>query len=206
MKINPCHPPGSVLRVGMGGFVDGFLFHMILRWRHMISNAVPPVTMDAIHANMLWDGLFHAFTWGVTLAGICMLWNLARRRAAHTAELRSTKAFAGSLVLGRGLFNLVESILNHHLLAVHNVREFPEPRPWNVGFLVIGGAADPDRVDADAGWGWPPALGRAARRLISRLNHRRLSVMKTEGWGTVNGGRLARVWWADSDWGGSRPS
>jgi uncharacterized membrane protein len=138
VKLSRVEAAGVVLGVGLGGFVDGILLHMILRWHHMLSNVVPPDTIEGIHTNMTWDGLFHAFTWAVTLAGVFMLWGVARRRSA-VGELPPTSSFAGALVLGWGLFNLVEGVIDHHLLRLHNVKEVANPLPWNVGFLIIGG-------------------------------------------------------------------
>jgi uncharacterized membrane protein len=112
---------------------------MILRWHHMLSNIIPPNTMTGVHANLLWDGLFHAGAWLVTLVGIFMLWNAAKYQVARATRLPSTKSFVGSLTLGWGLFNLTEGVIGHHLLALHNVREGPNPLPWNIGFLMIGG-------------------------------------------------------------------
>jgi uncharacterized membrane protein len=38
-----------------------------------------------------------------------------------------------------GAFNLVEGIVDHHLLGVHDVRDdVADPLWWNVGFLVLG--------------------------------------------------------------------
>ena len=139
MRVNHAIAAGVVLGFGMGGFVDGILLHMILRWHHMLSNIVPPNTMAGLHTNMLWDGLFHVLTWGVTLVGIFMLWNTTRRYAERATELPSTKSFVGSLALGWGLFNLIEGVIDHHLLALHNVKEVSQPLPWNIGFLIIGG-------------------------------------------------------------------
>jgi uncharacterized membrane protein len=139
MKVNPFTAAAVTIGIGMGGFVDGFLLHMILRWHHMLSNIIPPTTMEGIHANMLWDGLFHAFTWLVTLTGVFMLWSAMRRYVARNARMPTTKSFVGALVFGWGLFNLIEGVIDHHLLGFHNVREVPNPMPWNVGFLVIGG-------------------------------------------------------------------
>jgi uncharacterized membrane protein len=95
--------------------------------------------MAGVHANMLWDGLFHAFTWLVTLVGIFMLWNAAKYQVARATRLPSTKLFVGSLTLGWGLFNLTEGVIGHHLLALHNVREVSNPLSRNIGFLMIGG-------------------------------------------------------------------
>ena len=53
---------GILIGVGMGGFVDGIVLHQIAQWHSMLSNLVPPHTMDMMRVNMMWDGLFHALT------------------------------------------------------------------------------------------------------------------------------------------------
>jgi uncharacterized membrane protein len=98
---------GILIGIGMGGFVDGIVLHQIAQWHQMLSNIVPPHTMDAMRVNMTWDGLFHALTWIVTLVGILLLRSAASARAA----IPSLQAFTGQLILGWGLFNLVEGII-----------------------------------------------------------------------------------------------
>ncbi len=49
---------GMLIGIGMGGFVDGIVLHQIAQWHNMLSNVVPPHTMDAMRVNMTWDGLF----------------------------------------------------------------------------------------------------------------------------------------------------
>jgi uncharacterized membrane protein len=73
---------GMLIGIGMGGFVDGMVLHQIAQWRSMLSNIVPPHTMDTMRVNMTWDGLFHALTWLITLVGILRLWSAATARAA----------------------------------------------------------------------------------------------------------------------------
>jgi uncharacterized membrane protein len=42
------------------------------------------------------------------------------------------------LLFGFGLFNVVEGIIDHHILVLHNVREISDSRSaWNFGFLGI---------------------------------------------------------------------
>ena len=129
----------------MGGFVDGILLHQLLEWHNMGSSVLPPTTMAAMRQNMIWDGAFHAGTWIVTIVGIYLL--LADSR--HGAPLPSPRAFTGQLVFGWGLFNLVEGIIDHHLLNLHHVRDLPVHIPiydWaflliaGVGFLLLGAA------------------------------------------------------------------
>jgi uncharacterized membrane protein len=124
-----------LLGVGMGGFVDGIALHQILQWHNMVSNWFPPTTMEAMSFNMAWDGIFHAFVWVVTMIGILMLWSAAYRGDA----VPTRKAFVGQLIFGWGLFNLVEGLIDHQILAVHYVRQVPGYTIYNLTFLAVGG-------------------------------------------------------------------
>ncbi|MEA2564681.1 MAG: hypothetical protein QOH06_6185 [Acidobacteriota bacterium] len=87
--------------------------------------------------NMTADGWFHAATWVITLAGILRLWSAA---GEDSGELPSTRAFVGLLLLGWGGFNLVEGIIDHHLLELHHVRDVPRHLPaYDWTFLAVGG-------------------------------------------------------------------
>jgi uncharacterized membrane protein len=126
---------GILIGVGMGGFVDGIVLHQIAQWHNMLSNVVPPHTMENMQVNMTWDGLFHALTWIITLVGILQL-----RSAAYAhAAIPSLQAFTGQLILGWGVFNLVEGIIDHQLLGIHNVREVPNYTVYNLTVLAVGG-------------------------------------------------------------------
>jgi uncharacterized membrane protein len=126
---------GILMGIGMGGFVDGIVLHQILQWHNMVSNWIPPTTMEAMRVNMLWDGIFHAFVWLVTLIGIFMLWKAAFQREG----IPSLPVFIGQLLLGWGGFNLVEGIIDHQILGIHYVRQVPEYTVYNLTFLAIGG-------------------------------------------------------------------
>ncbi|HVG19318.1 MAG TPA: DUF2243 domain-containing protein [Blastocatellia bacterium] len=127
---------GILLGVGLGGFVDGITLHQIAQWHNMLSAKFPPHdSMDNMKFNMLWDGLFHAATWIVTVIGLFMLWGAAR----DGDRLPSTRSFVGSLILGWGLFNLVEGIIDHQLLGIHHVREVPNALAYDMTFLAVGG-------------------------------------------------------------------
>jgi uncharacterized membrane protein len=136
---------GIILGLGLGGFVDGILLHQIVHWHNMGSAVLPPTTMDAILRNMRWDGFFHAAVWLITLVGVYRLLADARRGV----RLPDARAFTGLLILGWGLFNLVEGIIDHHLLGLHHVRDLPAHVPaydWlflgigGVGFILLGWA------------------------------------------------------------------
>jgi uncharacterized membrane protein len=122
--------------VGLGGLVDGILLHQILHWHNMGSTRLPPVTMDAVRSNMQWDGLFHAGVWLLTVTGVYLL-----LRDAHQGRtLPSRRAFTGQLLVGWAGFNLIEGVIDHHLLQLHHVRDLPLHVPlYDWLFLLIGG-------------------------------------------------------------------
>jgi len=74
-----------------------------------------------------------------TALGLTILWRYAKQNHIRW----SGKLLPGAMLVGFGLFNLVEGIIDHHLLGLHHVNE-TAPREqwiyWDVGFLV-GGAA-----------------------------------------------------------------
>jgi uncharacterized membrane protein len=127
---------GTLVGAGLGGFVDGILFHQILQWHNMLSSRVAPVTLVAMKYNMLWDGLFHAFTWLMTVIGLAMLWRWHERLRLSG----SNRTLAGALALGWGLFNVIEGLINHHLLAIHHVHPGSNELAWDIGFLLFGAA------------------------------------------------------------------
>ena len=128
---------GVLLGIGFGGFVDGIVLHQVLQWHHMLTSqgGYPSTTVAGLEVNTLWDGLFHASMWLLTLGGLWLLFDGARR-----GEVRITAAqFAGLLAAGWGGFNLVEGVVNHHILTLHHVREQgSDALPWDLGFLVFG--------------------------------------------------------------------
>jgi uncharacterized membrane protein len=126
---------GILLGIGLGGFIDGIVLHQILQWHNMLSNWYPPTTMETMSFNMVWDGLFHAAVWLATLVGVLLLWHAAYHRSA----IPSAKAFVGQMILGWGLFNLIEGIVDHQLLAIHYVRQVPNYQVYNLTFLIFGG-------------------------------------------------------------------
>ncbi|NEQ27055.1 MAG: DUF2243 domain-containing protein, partial [Microcoleus sp. SIO2G3] len=47
--------------------------------------------------------------------------------------------FVGSILMGFGLFNLVEGVIDHHILQIHHVRTVATNQlAWDLGFLAIG--------------------------------------------------------------------
>ena len=130
----PLTAAGTVIGIGMGGFVDGILFHQIFQIHNMLSAKIPTDTLVGAKVNMVWDGLFHGVVWIATAIGIAMLW-----RAVKQADvLLSGKALLGSILLGFGLFNLIEGIIDHHILHLHHVYEVMGQSVWDYVFLGSG--------------------------------------------------------------------
>jgi uncharacterized membrane protein len=133
----PVTAPGILLGIGLGGFVDGIVLHQILQWHHLLSETerYPPTTVANLEVNTLADGLFHAGTWLAVAAGLALLWRSVRRGG----RARSGRCLLGWMAVGWGLFNLVEGIVDHHLLQIHRVRpQASNPLAWDLGFLALG--------------------------------------------------------------------
>lgn len=150
---------GIFLGLGLGGFFDGIVLHQVLQWHHMVTSAgYPADTVANLEFNTLLDGLFHATTYVFVVVGLALLWRAARR--PHT--IWSGKMLLGTLLMGFGMFNVVEGVIDHHLLGIHHVNETVPPEQWiywDIGFLVWGAAM------LIGGW----ALLRAGRRKSAAL-------------------------------------
>src|SRR4051794_2730684 len=106
---------GIFFGLGLGGFFDGIVLHQVLQWHHMLTSAgYPANSVHNLEVNSLWDGIFHSITYIFLIIGLALLWNTARKR-----HLRwSTKLLAGTILIGFGIFNVVEGAVNHHLLGL----------------------------------------------------------------------------------------
>jgi uncharacterized membrane protein len=129
---------GVLLGLGLGGFFDGIVLHQLLQWHHLVTSAgYPPDNVENLRINTFWDGVFHAGTYAFVVLGLSILW----RESARPNRRWSTRLLAGSLLIGFGSFNLVEGIIDHHLLGLHHVKE-TAPREqwvlWDLGFLLWG--------------------------------------------------------------------
>jgi len=132
----PSRLTGLLLGIGLGGFVDGIVLHQILQWHHMVSDvaAYPVTTVAGLEANTLADGLFHVGAWVVVLVG-----SLRAVSEWRSGAWPPSWAFhVGMVLVGWGLFNLVEGLVDHQLLRIHHVRDdLGAPLAWDLGFLVV---------------------------------------------------------------------
>jgi uncharacterized membrane protein len=131
---------GIFFGLGLGGFFDGIVLHQLLQWHHMLSSAgYPPDSVRNLQINVLWDGLFHMSTYVFTALGLYLLWRYSRK-----SHIRwSGKLLPAAMLIGFGIFNLAEGLVDHQILGLHHVNE-TVPREhwiyWDIGFLVWGAA------------------------------------------------------------------
>jgi uncharacterized membrane protein len=136
-KVAPPRAPAFILGLGLGGFIDGIVFHQILQWHHMLTDTGdhPSNTVAGLEDNTLADGFFHLATWlCVSVATLLIV------RAWQRGELAPPwRMHVGMLLAGWGAFNLVEGLVDHQLLGIHHVRDdLGAPLGWDLAFLAFG--------------------------------------------------------------------
>lgn len=117
-----------MLGVGLIGAIDGIVFHQLLQWHHMIDS-------HNIHFEIITDGVFTAGFSGILIWGGIKIFKDARNEQLGS----SWRTFIGGILVGGGTFNLVEGIVNHHILQVHRVRPAADnPLLYDLAFLASG--------------------------------------------------------------------
>lgn len=67
-------------------------------------------------------------------AGLALLW-----RAVRGGRPWTWRTLLGWILAGWGIFDVVEGVVNHHLLELHRVRpDAASPLAWDIGSLVVG--------------------------------------------------------------------
>lgn len=97
-----------------------------------------------LELNTFWDGVFHSSTFIFVVAGLYILWRLARRRHLYW----SNKLLIGTMLIGFGAFNVVEGLVDHQFLGVHHVNETVHLLGY--GFSDVGRGDVHHRLDAHA--------------------------------------------------------
>jgi uncharacterized membrane protein len=136
-RVDPPLLPGLLLGIGLGGLIDGILLHQVLQWHHMLTDqgCCPANSVRGLEDNTLADGFFHLATWVAIVAASTLT-----VRAWQRGELAPPWRFhIGALLLGWGMFNVIEGLVDHQILGIHHVRDdLGGPLGWDIGFLVFG--------------------------------------------------------------------
>lgn len=139
----PLFVAASIL-IGMGfsALFDGIVLHRILQWHHLFSNVHPLENAENITLNLLGDQIFLAAGYFIFVAGLILLfWAVWQGNLINLSP-----TFFGCLLIGFGKFNLIEGVVNHHILGLHHVKPGQHEAAWDLGFLLINTAL--------AFWGW----------------------------------------------------
>ena len=137
MRGNSLIKAGIVLGLGFGGFADGIVLHQILGWHHMVcvTEHCRPASIEALQLQNTQDGFFHLTVWLISLAGTAMLFRAARNPVA----VWSGRVLSGAMLMGSGLFNFVEGLIDHQILGIHHVLPgHPLQFLWDMLFLASG--------------------------------------------------------------------
>ncbi len=126
-----------LLGVGLGGLADSILLEQLLQRHFMVSSVIQPIDVAALRTNIWWGGAYEAFCWGVAVAGAIWLYRAAR----HRMPVPSPRMFFGSALLGWGVFNVVEGLLNHEILGIHHLASGRYELAGDLLYLAIGGVA-----------------------------------------------------------------
>ena len=119
-----------LLGFALGGFFDGIMLHQVLQWHHLLS-LVPG--MNDLRTQILWDGLFHILMYVLAVIGLAGLWRSGR-------EGIDRRQLAVLLLLGFGIWQIVDVVVFHWILEIHRIRvDRPDPLVWDVGWLVVVG-------------------------------------------------------------------
>ncbi|WP_245922668.1 DUF2243 domain-containing protein [Alkalicoccus saliphilus] len=117
-----------LLGFGFLGAMDGIVFHQLLQWHSVIMDTTE--TMQIVS-----DGLFHLAVTITLIAGAVILWMGGRPPNLKEGFRRMLSMF----LIGGGIFNLVEGIINHHILQIHRVHpEAANPLFYDLAFLASG--------------------------------------------------------------------
>ncbi len=112
--------------------IDLLIFHLLLQWHHFYDLSTLEVALAA-------DGLFHAVAWGMTVAGLFLLADAARR------ERIAWGRWWGAVLAGLGGFQLLDAAVLHKLLGLHQIRYDVDLLPYDLAWsgsaviaLVVG--------------------------------------------------------------------
>lgn len=133
----PPKVPAFLMGLGLGGFIDGIVLHQILQWHHMLTDTGdhPSNTFVGLESNTLADGFFHLATWILVVVALFLTVRAWQRRVPAPPR----RVYVGMSLVGWGVFNVVEGLIDHQLLGIHHVRDdLGAPIGWDIAFLVFG--------------------------------------------------------------------
>lgn len=105
----------GVFGFGFSGLIDVLVLHHILQWHHLLSGLYPMNTLNGLQRNILADGIFSIGMLVIMGVGAGLLWQSERRTDVPLA----VRPLAGAALIGLGVFDLYDAIVDHALLGLH---------------------------------------------------------------------------------------
>ena len=127
----------GVFGFGFSGLIDVLLLHHILQWHHLLSGIYPMNTLAGLRTNIFADGWFSVGMVVIAGIGAGVVWRAERR----TREPLAVRPIAGSAVMGLGVFDLYDAVVDHALLGLHQPLSMGgkyNPHWAVVSLLIIG--------------------------------------------------------------------
>jgi uncharacterized membrane protein len=115
---------GILFGLGLVAFFDETVFHQLLHWHHFYDKSTTNIGLVS-------DGLFHAFSWFATIGGLFMLADLRRRNALWLTR------WWGAVLLGAGVFQLYDGIVQHKLMRLHQIRYVENVIMYDIVWNII---------------------------------------------------------------------
>jgi uncharacterized membrane protein len=115
----------AVIGAAVMAALDEIVFHQLLGWHHFYDRSTRPV-------GLLSDGLLHAAELLALVGGFFFFADLRRRRVLHPP------AGWGGFLLGAGLFQLFDGLVDHKVLRLHQIRYGVHLLPYDVVWNVAG--------------------------------------------------------------------
>ena len=107
---------GVLLGVGIAAFLDEAIFHQLLHWHHFYDRSTPAI-------GLISDGLFRAFSWFATIAGLFLFADLRRRMVLNALQ------WWGGLLIGTGGFQRYDGTVQHKIMRLHQIRYHVDMTP-----------------------------------------------------------------------------
>lgn len=116
---------GILFGIGVMALVDEIIFHQLLQWHHFYDHSTPFI-------GTMTDGLLTSFGLLGVVLGFFMFADLKRNH-----EVWMKKWFA-SFLMGTGIFQLFDGIIDHKILRVHQVRYVDPLWLYDAGWIITG--------------------------------------------------------------------
>lgn len=116
---------GSLIGVGLMAGLDEIVFHQLLAWHHLYDRG-------SVAAGLTADGLLHLVEVLLYVAGVVLLFRVVLRRRVVWGRV------GAGVVLGTGVFQLVDGTVIHKVLRLHQVRYGVELWPYDVAWDAVG--------------------------------------------------------------------